>query len=563
MNSGKHALLGLVCCFFVVAVLLTTNDVHADRECDIYVLRKGDRVILQKTGKDGLRVRNQAGIDKSERPPVVHNGTRGTVLKGPVRDTESGPPGTDIKYTWYKVKWDTANGELTGWTADVIDGCPTYIISAERADQKDAIVEKLFKGISHEATNHDYNDYKCNPNWRVNGELVYQGGHAGWDVQTHSVFGPTPKNEPLVDEPFYSLTAGTVVRAKLGRTEGNPAVIAIYDKLCNKTTLYLHAREIDQEIIDKSKHGGDIDPNTYLGIQGNTGLWKYAGEEDQKKYGDNPESFREHIHIEVIDGDIREMSGKFDLGAIGAIDTTDPIPYLYRWAIGAQKKDFLPSDVNRDGKVDFWDWFLVLASSLRNLLASYDPKCDVNSDGTVDKADRDEVRKRFGESSPGAPRISRQKPIDGITVRAGHLSIDGKIIPEEMVQRLLDIARRESDGSLTFKQGIAMLESLLAATVPERTVLLANYPNPFNPETWIPYYLASDTDVTITIHDITGALVRRLEVGHQKAGYYTSPNRASYWDGRTEVGEPVASGIYFYKLTTSNYTHTRKMVILK
>ena len=543
INPGKRALLGLVCCFVMVAGSLITSNVHAFNE--------GDKVVVQNTFTDQLNVRANPRVDHEEDPPKVSDGTRGKVLENPVR----GP-----KYIWYRVEWETPN-KLKGWSVKSTGGCD-LIGSAETADRRDVIVERLFKGIPHEQTNHEYNGHGCNPNfWDKDKIGGYKGGHSGWDVQTHSVFGPTPKDEHLVDEHFYSLTAGTVVIANPGETKGSAAVIAIYDKLCDKTTLYLHAREIDQYIINKI--GEEIDQDTYLGVQGNTGLWKLATKQEEEVYGDNPESFREHVHIEVIDGDIREMDEKFDGGAGGAVDTIPPIPYLYRWASGAQKADFLPSDVNHDGKVDYWDWLLVLASSLRNFIASYDPKCDVNNDGTVDKADRDEVRKRFGESPPGAPRISRRNPIDRITVRAGRLSIDGKVIPLEMVQQLLDIARRESDGSLTFKQGIAMLESLLTAMIPEKTALLANYPNPFNPETWIPYYLASDADVTVTIHDITGALVRLLEVGPQKAGYYTSQNRAVYWDGRTEVGEHVASGVYFYRLTTGNYTHTRKMVILK
>ena len=94
-------------------------------------------------------------------------------------------------------------------------------------------------------------------------------------------------------------------------------------------------------------------------------------------------------------------------------------------------------------------------------------------------------------------------------------------------------------------------------------MLLANYPNPFNPETWIPYYLAKDTEVSVTIYDATGTLIRQLDVGHQKAGNYTSRNLAVYWDGKSETGERVASGIYFYTLTTEHYSATRKMVILK
>ena len=93
--------------------------------------------------------------------------------------------------------------------------------------------------------------------------------------------------------------------------------------------------------------------------------------------------------------------------------------------------------------------------------------------------------------------------------------------------------------------------------------LLRNYPNPFNSETWIPYHLANDGDVLLSIYDINGALVRELDLGHQRAGYYTDQNRAAYWDGRNAVGEPVASGVYFYQLCVGDYTQMRKMVIVK
>ena len=125
------------------------------------------------------------------------------------------------------------------------------------------------------------------------------------------------------------------------------------------------------------------------------------------------------------------------------------------------------------------------------------------------------------------------------------------------------MAHAQNDGSVAFAQGIAMLERLLALMVPDKTVLRANYPNPFNPETWIPYHLASDTAVQISIYDIQGALVRQFNLGHQKAGYYTDRTKAAYWDGRNEIGERVASGVYFYTLTTDDYTGTRRMVILK
>ncbi len=107
------------------------------------------------------------------------------------------------------------------------------------------------------------------------------------------------------------------------------------------------------------------------------------------------------------------------------------------------------------------------------------------------------------------------------------------------------------------------LGALVAYEIPAKTELLRNYPNPFNPETWIPYRLAEDAFVTLTIYDRSGRVVRQLEVGHRIAAVYESRAKAIYWDGRTEFGERVASGIYFYSLTAGDYSATRKMVILK
>ena len=107
------------------------------------------------------------------------------------------------------------------------------------------------------------------------------------------------------------------------------------------------------------------------------------------------------------------------------------------------------------------------------------------------------------------------------------------------------------------------LGELVAYEIPSETALLLNYPNPFNPETWIPYRLAADAFVTLTIYDMTGGVVRNLEIGHKPAAVYESKAKAIYWDGRNEFGERVASGVYFYHLSAGNYSATRKMVILK
>ena len=99
--------------------------------------------------------------------------------------------------------------------------------------------------------------------------------------------------------------------------------------------------------------------------------------------------------------------------------------------------------------------------------------------------------------------------------------------------------------------------------IPHRTRLLANYPNPFNPETWMPYELAEAAPVTLYIYDVSGKLVRHLQLGHKPAGVYLDKSRAIYWDGRNDAGERVGSGIYFYRFQTDGFTAMRKMVVLK
>ena len=100
-------------------------------------------------------------------------------------------------------------------------------------------------------------------------------------------------------------------------------------------------------------------------------------------------------------------------------------------------------------------------------------------------------------------------------------------------------------------------------TLPDKNALLPNYPNPFNPETWIPYQLSAAADVTVSIHSVAGKLVRTLTLGHQAAGIYQNRSRAVYWDGRNQLGESVASGVYFYTLTAGDFSATRKLLIRK
>ena len=199
-------------------------------------------------------------------------------------------------------------------------------------------------------------------------------------------------------------------------------------------------------------------------------------------------------------------------------------------------------DVNRDGVVSILDLILVAQQLGKRVPAG--SAVDVNGDGVVSILDLIRVAQGIA-GSPAAPA-------------AGTGSVDAAMIEVWIAQ-----ARLEDDGSLAFKQGIENLENLLASLIPEETALLRNYPNPFNPETWIPYQLSEPAEVTLTIYDINGQLVRHLALGHQAAGIYRSRSRAVYWDGRNQLGESVASGLYFYMLTAGEFTATRRMLILK
>jgi hypothetical protein len=113
------------------------------------------------------------------------------------------------------------------------------------------------------------------------------------------------------------------------------------------------------------------------------------------------------------------------------------------------------------------------------------------------------------------------------------------------------------------KNGIIVTQDLLLTKIPEHSALLQNYPNPFNPETWIPFQLSQSADVTLKIYDLSGQVIRKIDIGYKPAGTYTSSRKAIYWDGRNNFGEKVASGIYFYAVEAGSFNATRKMIIVK
>ena len=203
----------------------------------------------------------------------------------------------------------------------------------------------------------------------------------------------------------------------------------------------------------------------------------------------------------------------------------------------------LKGDVNGDGVVNIAD--LVLVAS--NLGETGQNAADVNSDGVVNIADLVLVAGALGNSAT-APSLHAQ---------------DLSMLTAADIKQWLSAAQQLDLTDTTSQRGILFLHQLLIALTPKQTTLLPNYPNPFNPETWIPYHLSKDADVTLRIYAVNGTLVRMLRLGHQAAGMYQNRSRAAYWDGRNAFGEPVASGVYFYTLTAGGFSATRKMLIRK
>ena len=224
------------------------------------------------------------------------------------------------------------------------------------------------------------------------------------------------------------------------------------------------------------------------------------------------------------------------------------------YAISDTESPPIKADVNSDGSVNILD-LIVVASEIGNTGTNL--VVDVNRDGVVSILDLILVAGMF-DGAAAAPSAQLQVP---------------ETLTAVEVQGWLVNARSLEVKDSIMKRGFAVLEQLLISLTPIKTELLANYPNPFNPETWIPYRLAEDGFVTLTIYDTAGQIVRTLEVGHRIAAVYESRSKAIHWDGRNDVGERVASGVYFYHLSAgrsglsvphrSDYAATRKMLILK
>lgn len=212
------------------------------------------------------------------------------------------------------------------------------------------------------------------------------------------------------------------------------------------------------------------------------------------------------------------------------------------------EKHAVRADVDGNGVVNILD----LVRIATRLGRTGPDVADVNGDGAVDIRDIVLAAALMGTEA-AAPSASAV-----IGIQRGNLPLHA-----EDIQLWLTHVQHIDSRDLTFQRGVIVLKHLMETLTPKKTGLLPNYPNPFNPETWIPYQLPKPADVTVTIYSVNGTLVRTLSFGYQPAGIYQNRSRAAYWDGRNELGEPVASGVYFYTLTAGEFSATRKMLIRK
>ncbi|MBI1929844.1 T9SS type A sorting domain-containing protein [Candidatus Poribacteria bacterium] len=224
-----------------------------------------------------------------------------------------------------------------------------------------------------------------------------------------------------------------------------------------------------------------------------------------------------------------------------------------------------PWDVNGDGVVNVFDLVLIgsqFGKSGAGLAG------DVNGDGTVNIFDLVIVGAHFGETTKpaAAPSALFSSDFDRLVSTGSTRRNPAEITASDraVLAKLLDTLEQNEDaaGLITVKN---LLRTLLekAPVLPKQTRLLPNFPNPFNPETWMPYQLAEATNVTVTIYDAFGRAIRQFDLGRQTAGNYTGREKAVYWDGRDNSGQEVSSGLYFYTLKTDTLTQTRRMVIVK
>ena len=378
--------------------------------------------------------------------------------------------------------------------------------------------------------------------------IVFSGDH-GFHLGEHENWGKATLFEVALRSPLILSVPGQ----QPGRTDALVELVDLYPTLCDACQLPIPSQLEGMSfmpIIAEPTRPWKTAVFTQLGQRNSRGLsmrtdqYRYTewgvGKNPWVKLYDHyadPDEMTNIAHLPENKALVTRLREQLYAGWPAALpEMPEQVPVLQT----------LPWDINNDGIVDIWD--LRLVSNNFGVETPQQLKADVNKDGRVDIIDLLLVAAHFGEYHPAAP--TPKAPL----LLSEHI---------DLIEEWLTAARLSNDGSELFRDGIQTLEQLIGTTIPSATVLLPNYPNPFNPETWIPYDLAQDADVAIYIYNIKGESIRRLRLGFQTAGTYRTRARAAHWDGKNETGEPVASGVYFYTLQAGHFKTTRQMVIRK
>ena len=210
-------------------------------------------------------------------------------------------------------------------------------------------------------------------------------------------------------------------------------------------------------------------------------------------------------------------------------------------------------DVNRDGVVNIFDVVIIANFNEEDMPPELDIDADVNRDGVFDKLDIQLVAAHLGDPNRNEARAPSA---------ASSSEIDFEFTQTALRRTYAELILLLDSSPLVLR-ALQALERLMSPYLLEQNLLLQNYPNPFNPETWMPFQITSTSDVTMDIYNVHGHLVRHIPLGILAPGRYISRAKAAYWDGKNGFGDPVATGIYFYTISTEAFSATKKMIVIK